>query len=310
MSSFMDNRLLIFLETLESSNSVSEAAQKLYLTQPYISRVIKKYEQKYNVLILKRDSHPIQLTPAGHLLITYLRKSSQLENQLNQEMKKFKKSSFPTLKMGITPPLGENFNLAILPELFEKYPNLKTETLELSTADAEKAFKDEQIDLFVGNTIRLHNVENQSLHTDTQVLVLGKNSKLFKKNQQEIILSPTDFQTLNHENYITVDGERRYQEIINNYFSNIGIHFYPHIHVRDSLTALKLAAQGLGNMTTSIEAVKDGKYQNINYIKLPVEEVSINFSVSTLKSSVQLSSEIADVVNLLKHKFRTKILSV
>lgn len=225
-------------------------------------------------------------------------------------MKKFKKSSFPTLKMGITPPLGENFNLAILPELFEKYPNLKTETLELSTADAEKAFKDEQIDLFVGNTIRLHNVENQSLHTDTQVLVLGKNSKLFKKNQQEIILSPTDFQTLNHENYITVEGERRYQEIINNYFSNIGIHFYPHIHVRDSLTALKLAAQGLGNMTTSIEAVKDGKYQNINYIKLPVEEVSINFSVSTLKSRVQLSSEIADVVNLLKHKFRTKILSV
>lgn len=83
MSSFMDNRLLIFLETLESSNSVSEAAQKLYLTQPYISRVIKKYEQKYNVLILKRDSHPIQLTPTGHLLITYLRKSSQLENQLN-----------------------------------------------------------------------------------------------------------------------------------------------------------------------------------------------------------------------------------
>lgn len=305
----MNNRLLIFLETIDSSDSISEAAKKLYLTQPYISRVIKKYEQQYNVLLINRDLHPIQLTPAGHLLIAYLRKNLQLQNQLSQEMKKFERKDFPTLRMGITPPLGENFNLTILPQLLAKYPNLKTETLELSTADAEKAFKDEQIDLFVGNTIQLPNVKNQSLHTDTQVLVLGKNSKLYKPNQQEIYLLATDLQTLNHENFIIVDGERRYQEIINSYFSNHGIHFYPQIHVRDSLTALKLAAQGLGNMTTSIESVKHRAYNNINYVKLPTDEVSINFSVSTRKSAEQLTSEIADVIKILKQKFTTKILS-
>lgn len=306
----MNNRLLIFFEMLESSNSISEAAKKLYLTQPYVSRIIKKYEQKYNVLLVNRDSHPIQLTSAGHLLINYLRKSLQLENKLNQEMKKFTKSEFPTLVMGITPPLGENFNLTVLPKLLAKYPNLKTETLELSTADAEKAFKDGQIDLFVGNIIQLPNVKSQNLHVDTQVLVLGRNSKLYQPNQQEVYYSATKLQALNEEKFIVVDGERRYQEIINTFFNNNGIHFYPQIRVRDSLTALKLAAQGLGNMTTSIAAVKKQKYQNINYIKLSADEVSINFAVTILKNNDHLKEEIEEVISILKQTFTTNILAV
>lgn len=306
----MNNRLLIFLETIENSNSISEAAKKLYFAQPYVSRIIKKYEQKYHVLLVNRESHPIQLTPAGQLLISYLRKSLQLETQLNQEMKKFAKNEFSTLIMGITPPLGENFNLTILPKLLAKYPNLQTQTLELSTADAEKAFKDGQIDLFVGNTIQLPNVKSQKLHCDTQVLVLGKNSRLYQPNEQEVQFSATKLQTLNQENFIVVDGEKRYQEIINSYFSNNGIQLYPQIHVRDSITALKLAAQGLGNMTTSIAAVKNKKYHNINYIKLPQDEVKINFTVSTLKNDDYLMAEIAEVTSILKQTFTTKILAI
>lgn len=40
----MDNRLLTFLETIENSFSISEASERLYISQPYISRVIKKAE--------------------------------------------------------------------------------------------------------------------------------------------------------------------------------------------------------------------------------------------------------------------------
>lgn len=76
----------MFLKTIENSNSISEATQKLYLTQPYISRGIKKYEQKYNVTLINRDSFPVEITPAGHLLISYLRKNLQLENQLRDDL--------------------------------------------------------------------------------------------------------------------------------------------------------------------------------------------------------------------------------
>lgn len=305
----MDSRLLTFLETLESSTTFSEAAQKLYLSQPYLSRIIKKYEKQYNVTLINRNSHPVQLTPAGHLLITYLRKDLQLQNELTNKMRKYEQSSFPTLRMGITPPLGENFNLTILPILLEKFPNLKTSTLELSTADAEKAFKDEQLDLFVGNIIQLPGIKSQSLHKDTQVLVLGRNSKLYQPRQKEIPFSLNKLHELIQENFIIVDGERHYQEIINNYFNKIGLHFYPQIHVRDSLTALKLASKGLGNMTTSIEMVKNDRFSNINYIVLPVNEINVNFAVSTDTANIQLAEEINEVSKILNRTFTSKILT-
>lgn len=304
----MNNQLLTFLETLENSTSISEAAQKLYLSQPYLSRVIKKYEQQYNVILVKRDTKPIKLTPAAHLLIKYLRKNLQLQQQLKAKMKQYEKDYFPTLQMGITPPLGEKFNLAVLPQLFAKFPNLQTKTFELSTADAEKAFQDGQLDLFVGNPILLPNVKNENLYTSTQVLVLGKHSRLYVPGKHEIKLKAQDLNKINHEKFIVTDGERGYQVIINNYFSNIGLEFYPSIHVRDSTTALKLAALGLGNMTTSIEAVNEQKPLNINYVRLPRNEINVNFSISTIKSPPKLTSEIKYTTEILKNNFVDKII--
>ncbi|WEV40055.1 LysR family transcriptional regulator [Lactobacillus sp. ESL0681] len=305
----MNRQLLIILETLENSDSISAAAQKLYLSQPYISRLIKKYENKYNVILVKRSTRPIELTPAGHLLINYLRKDFQLQNQLESEMEEYEQNTFPTLRMGITPPLGENFNLTVLPQLFNKFPNLRTNTVEFSTTNAEKAFKDGQLDLFVGNTVQLPHVENYPLHSDQQILVLDKSSHLYRADRTEILFKPTIFQKLNHEKFIVVDSEIRYQNIINNYFNDIGIQFYPSIHVRDSTTAFKLAALGLGNMTTSIEAIKSSNCKNINYIKLPIDKVCINFSLSISRNR-KLGKEITYASNIIKKDFTNKILSL
>lgn len=304
----MDHRLLLLLETIEGSHTISEAAQKLYLTQPYVSREIKKSEKQYNVLLIDRDSSPIELTPAGHLLIKYLRNNLHLENQLRIKLKKYAHNHFSTLRMGISPPLGENFNLALLPKLLTAFPNLKTETVEITTLEAEKAFKDNKLDLYVGNPVHLSNVNCKSLHKDQQVLVLGRNSHLYQPNKREIVLRKGDFQKIDHEDFIMVDGESHYQEIIDNYFSEIGIRFYPRIHVRDSQTALELANKGLGNMTTCIEPMGNKKYGNINYIKLPFDQVKIDFTISTVKSRSDLSSEIEFVEKIVQQVFTTEIL--
>ncbi len=304
----MCNRLLLFLETIESSKSITEAAQKLFLSQPYISRVLKKYESKYNVSLVDRKTNPVRLTPAGHVFIKYMRKNLQLEENLRSELSQYTQNQFLTLKMGVSPPLGENFNLAVLPKLHMKFPNLVTKTVELTTPEAEKAFKDNQLDLFLGNPVYLENIERYSLHKDPQVLVLGSNSKLYHRGKSEIHLRKNDFQKLNNESFIVVDGESHYQEIVNSYFNEIGVNFYPKIHVRDSLTALELANMGLGNMTTCIEPMSNKKYDNINYVKLPTDKLEIDFSISTIRSKTKLFDEIEYVINILRKVFLKQIL--
>lgn len=302
----MDNRLLTFLETIENSFSISEASERLYISQPYISRVIKKAEDKYGVSLLDRNTRPIELTPAGHMMISYLRKQKELDKEFTKEVKKFNQSDLPVLRLGITPPLGEKFNLYVLPVLLNKYPNLRTKTVEISTADAEKLFKDNRLDLFVGNRITLPNVSSTSIYLDHQVLVLSKNSKLYQKDKSVITYNENDLSKINHEDFIFVDSEKRYQNIINNYFADIGISFYPRIHVRDSMTALKLTCLGLGDMAMSSKVIRYFKNQPVNFVKLPISKTGIDFSVS-IKINPVLNDAQSFLVKILTENFENKI---
>lgn len=134
-----------------------------------------------------------------------------------------------------------------MPVLFRRFPNLRTKTVELNTADAEKLFKDNRLDLFGGNKITLSNVSSIPICLDHQVLVLSKNSRLYQKDKSIVRYGENDLTKIKHEDFIITDSEERYQNIINNYFADIGTSFYPKIHFRDLMTALKLACLGLGN---------------------------------------------------------------
>ena len=57
------------LSTINQSRTISQVANQLYLSQPYISQVISKSEKKYQVKLVNRSSLPIELTKAGKQLL-------------------------------------------------------------------------------------------------------------------------------------------------------------------------------------------------------------------------------------------------
>lgn len=123
-------------------------------------------------------------------------------------------------------------------------------------------------------------------------MVIGKNSCLYQPGKNKLSVNTQDLQAINHKDFIFVDRQQSYQKTVDNYFREIGLSFYPQIHVLDSNTALNLAEKGLGNMSTCIEAVQNKKHHDLNFIKLSPEKVKIEFSVTTVKAEGNLSSEI------------------
>lgn len=51
----MENRLLDFLEAIQAQPSMTKAAQSIFVSQPYISRVIKKAEADYRISLVDRS---------------------------------------------------------------------------------------------------------------------------------------------------------------------------------------------------------------------------------------------------------------
>ena len=68
------NSLKIFLE-VANSNSFLETSNKLYVSQPAISKSMSKLEENLNVTLFYRANKGISLTPSGEILYNYLKKA-------------------------------------------------------------------------------------------------------------------------------------------------------------------------------------------------------------------------------------------
>ena len=53
-------------------HSISKAADRLYLSQPYLSQYLAKLEATLGVTLLDRSHTPLRLTAAGELFYPYL----------------------------------------------------------------------------------------------------------------------------------------------------------------------------------------------------------------------------------------------
>ena len=69
----IDLNMLKYIRTVYECGSISKAAQELYISQPYLSQSIKKFEQETGVLLFDRSSHPMKITPAGMCFVQWCR---------------------------------------------------------------------------------------------------------------------------------------------------------------------------------------------------------------------------------------------
>ena len=77
----MNIRNLKYLIEIERSGSLSAAAQKLYISQSYLSRVVHDTEQEYHLTVFTRDRRGLTLTEGGRL---FLEMAKELVNQADE----------------------------------------------------------------------------------------------------------------------------------------------------------------------------------------------------------------------------------
>lgn len=65
----MNFQYLKYIVTIERSGSISKAAESLYLSQPYLSRVVRELEAQYQISIFTRGKNGIQLTDDGRVFV-------------------------------------------------------------------------------------------------------------------------------------------------------------------------------------------------------------------------------------------------
>ena len=143
----MDRREMEYLIVIAQEKNLSKAAERLYVSQPALSRFLLKMENSIGMPLFERKKRQLVPTMAGELCLDTARKMLQLDQDLERKLKKLRECTHGKLTIGITPGRGHTVLPKVLPDFQEKYPDYELTILEEDVQTLEQRLQAGTIDL-------------------------------------------------------------------------------------------------------------------------------------------------------------------
>lgn len=147
----IDQRFCKYIKTIAQYHSFSKAAQVLYVSQPALSRFVKKVEDELGVALFDRDTIPLRLTLAGKRYLEYVDQFQALERNMRQEFSAMGKQAFSRLTIATLPLLGIYVLPRIVPDFAEQFPSVDQKIVECSSTEILKQLEHDDVDLVLTN---------------------------------------------------------------------------------------------------------------------------------------------------------------
>lgn len=167
--------------------SFSRASRKLYLTQPAVSKHVKKLEQELGISLFVRQGGAVALTEAGKKLQEYLHQAKIIQNGIEFDLRVIKKleEARGILNVGSSTTIS----LYILPKIIslvhKKYPNVQIRLLNRNAENVLKALLNKEIDLGVIEGYHKISAVSYQYFTDDEVIaVCSVHSPFASRNMQ------------------------------------------------------------------------------------------------------------------------------
>ena len=161
------NSLKIFL-AVATSNSFLEASNKLYISQPAISKSIKNLEEQLGGQLFFRTKRGVILTDEGKEFYKYI--SQAIEYIYNAENKFSDLVNLETgcIKIGISTTLTKEFLLPYLEKFHSLYPKIDIQIVTSYTDDLMTKLKNGLIDILILN------LNNKNYGNDIEIIKCRK----------------------------------------------------------------------------------------------------------------------------------------
>lgn len=143
----MDFKELEYILVIAQEKTISKAAERLYVSQPALSRFLLKLEERLGTELFQRKNRQYFPTCAGNLYLDMARKILETKQEFDTDLKRLLESGGGTISFGITPGRGRTVLPKVIPSFHKAYPNYELNIFEEDVATIEKLLTDGTIDL-------------------------------------------------------------------------------------------------------------------------------------------------------------------
>lgn len=151
---------------------MSEAAKKLYISQPTVSQMISDLEKEYEVQLFERLPKELKITPAGQLLFSRAQEIIAIQEDLEQSMKNI--NSKRPLRVGATLTIGNTMMGSLIEHLSGHQPDIDVSVFVDNTRVLEHRLIHNELDIaLVEGVIIRDEIYTRPLIRDRLALLCG-----------------------------------------------------------------------------------------------------------------------------------------
>ena len=241
----MDFRELSYITAIAKHQNITKAAEALYISQPNLSKFLSTLENDLGLKLFTRIDKKYIPTYAGERYLDYARTILESKASLDSELADIVKRDVGVLNIGL-PNMRCTFMLPkTLPEFNSKYPNVKVNIFEGTSAMIDKRLLEGDIDLAFYSKPHKSNphIEYEKLATEELLVCTCKNHPVKKiaDSHNRIELS-----ALKDERLILLSPEQRTGQISRFYLAKSNINLDNSITTNNMPAVISLTEQGWG----------------------------------------------------------------
>lgn len=228
--------------TVVSEGSMTEAANKLYLTQPAISQQIRNLEEDLGVELLLRGTRTIRPTLQGEMLLEQARRILQLVLQAENSIKMLGSQLSGHLRIGALNSLGVQLVSPVIGRLLKLNPQVSFRVDFDEESQLVKKYNQQELDV----VILPENVMGQ-IRTEQPRLLLKEEMWLVGSSKDTQIPRQVSLKELNQFSLMWLTREYSdFEAQLGKELSAINLEFRPNFSTSNVGTLKRVIETGLG----------------------------------------------------------------
>lgn len=164
----------IFYAVAQEGN-ISRAAASLYISQPAISKSIRKLEESLGTPLFSRSSRGVRLTEEGALLFRHVKTAFDSLKAGEEQLRQMTELGIGHLRIGVSTTLCKYVLLPYLKKFIELYPHIHISIECQSTNHTLQLLQERRIDIgLIGKSSSMGNITFHSLGEIEDIFVVSK----------------------------------------------------------------------------------------------------------------------------------------
>jgi len=256
-------RHLKYFQVLAGELKFRSAAEKLFISQPGLTRQIMQMEEILKVELFERTKRKVELTAAGRYLKGEVDFMFNHLETIKTQLENMGQGKEAELRIGFLGSAAQKVVPELLLKLSQHYPGIQTTLEEMSNKQQLELLEKHKLDLGFVRLPRVpEGIHKHSVYKDSFSVVLPKGYGLTEANFENV-------RQLSNEPFIFFSSEDspHYYELIMSICEDQG--FRPKVFHRSvhALTIFKLVEEGLG-VAIVPTSLKEGYNVEVDFLEI------------------------------------------